>query len=65
MMPIASIVSAVMELALQVTKWIDEGLSTKEIQDRLSDPTGVGKDLIERIRSRHERGRSLLGRERA
>ena len=57
------IVGSVLELVLQIVRWVEEGLSTKEIQERIADPNGVGKDLSERIQQRHARGRSLLGRD--
>lgn len=60
---IAPIVAPALGLVNQILKWVDEGLSTEEIQKRLSDPTGVGRDLIERIRERREIGERLLGRD--
>lgn len=50
-------------LARQIRKWISEGLSDEEILKRLADPSGVGADLIRRLRSREDRGRDLLGRD--
>jgi hypothetical protein len=47
----------------QILEWVDEGLGTEEIQRRLADPTGVGKDLIEKIRERRQIGEDLLGRD--
>jgi len=63
MTAVAPIVAPALELLSQILKWVDEGLSTEEIQQRLSDPSGVGKDMIQRIRERREIGRGLLGRD--
>lgn len=63
MTPIAPIVAPALELVNQILKWIDQGLSTEEIQRRLADPSGVGKDMITRIRERRDIGRGLLGRD--
>ncbi len=61
--PIAPIVYPALELVNQILKWIDQGLNTEEIQKRIANPTGVGKDLIDRIRERREIGENLLGRD--
>jgi DNA-binding transcriptional MerR regulator len=63
MTAVAPIVAPALELLSQILKWVDEGLSTEEIQQRLADPSGVGRDLIQRIRERREIGRGLLGRD--
>jgi len=60
---IAPIVGPALELVSQILKWVDQGLSTEEIQARLADPSGVGKDMIERILERRQIGRDLLGRD--
>jgi hypothetical protein len=60
---IAPIVMPALELVNQIFKWIDDGLSTEEIQRRLADPAGVAHDMIERINERREIGRRLLGRD--
>lgn len=60
---LAPIVAPALSLVNQILEWVDEGLSSEEIQKRLADPDGVGRDLIDRIRERREIGRDLLGRE--
>ncbi len=60
---IAPIVYPALELVNQILKWVDEGLNTEQIQERLASPSGVGKDMIDRIRERRDIGRNLLGRE--
>lgn len=61
--PIVPIVGPVLELVLQIIQWIDEGLDDAEIQKRLADPTGVGADILKRVRERREIGQDLLGRD--
>lgn len=60
---LAPIVGPALELVGQIVKWVDEGLSPDEIQSRLADPTGVGRDMIERIAERRAIGERLLGRD--
>lgn len=50
-------------LIKKIIEWAEDGLSDEEIQARLGDPNGVGKDLIERVTKRAKRGRDLLGRD--
>jgi len=61
--PLAPIVYPALELVNQILKWVDQGLSTEEIQKRLASPSGVGRDMINRIQERREIGRGLLGRD--
>ena len=56
-------VQAAAPLIEKIIEWAEQGLSDEEIQRRLADPSGVGKDLIARITKRRERGRDLLGRD--
>lgn len=55
--------NAAAPLINQIIEWASNGLSDEEIQQRLSEPDGVGKDLISRITQRRKRGRDLLGRD--
>lgn len=56
-------IQAGIPLLLKIMEWAEQGLSTKEVQRRLADPSDVGEDLIGRITERGERGRDLLGRD--
>lgn len=56
-------IAAGLPLIAKIVEWAEQGMSTEEIQRRLADPTGVGKDLIDRIRERQRIGRDLLGRD--
>ena len=60
---LAPIVGPALDLVRQIVTWIDEGLSPEEIQKRLADPTGVGRDMIDRIAERRAIGERLLGRD--
>lgn len=60
---VAPIVYPALELVNQILKWVDQGLDTEEIQAKLAEPTGIARDMINRIRERREIGRSLLGRD--
>jgi len=60
---LAPIVGPALDLVRQIVTWIDEGLSPEEIQKRLADPSGVGRDMIERIAERRAIGERLLGRD--
>ena len=61
--PIAPIVGAAMSLVSQILEWVDEGMSTEDIQKRLADPSGVGAEMLNRIQERRNIGRRLLGRD--
>lgn len=58
-----AIAQAAAPLIEKILEWAKNGMSTEEIQARLADPDDVGKELIERITTRRERGRDLLGRD--
>jgi hypothetical protein len=60
---VAPIVAPALSLISQILTWIDDGLSTDEIQKRLANPSGVAKEMIDRIRERRDIGRDLLGRD--
>jgi hypothetical protein len=60
---VAPIVYPALELVNQILKWVDKGMDTEEIQANLADPTGVARDMIDRIRERRDIGRRLLGRD--
>lgn len=62
-MSAAAIIGPLLELALQIAKWVDEGLSNDEIRKRLGDPSNVGDDLLDGVRERKAIGRRLLGRD--
>ena len=61
--PVAPIVGAAMSLVSQILEWVDEGMSTEDIQKRLADPSGVGAEMLNRIQERRDIGRRLLGRD--
>jgi len=52
-----------MSLVSQILEWVDEGMSTEDIQKRLADPSGVGAEMLNRIQERRNIGRRLLGRD--
>ena len=60
---VAPLVGPILDFALQIAKWIDEGLDDEEIQKRMADPSGVGADMLKRVRERRAIGERLLGRE--
>ncbi len=59
---VAPLAGPILDFALQIAKWIDEGLDDEEIQKRMADPSGVGADMLKRVRERREIGERLLGR---
>lgn len=50
-------------LMTKVIEWIQNGVSNDEIRKRMSDPSHVGDDMLDRIKQRLDRGRDLLGRD--
>lgn len=58
------IASEVVELVQLIIKLAKEGLSEEEIAKRLSDPNGVGADLLQKAAERRKLGEDYLGRKR-
>jgi hypothetical protein len=46
-----------------ITGWVRAGLRTDEILERLANPAGLGRRLIDRAVARHQAGRNYLGRD--
>jgi len=45
-----------------IQSWIDGGASAEEITERLQDPSGVGRELLQRMADRRAAGADYLGR---
>lgn len=60
---IANIIEVAVDLVPKIVELVQQGLSSEEIQERLRDPNGVGRELLERAVERQAIGRRLLGRD--